>query len=347
MKIALFMAIWACLAFSQKTNAQQTIVQKQDTLTIQIQGKSQLHILGKSMKEIAKYERADSLKNLFVEDYNKALKNNSISSSTHRIHYLVGKDGQRRMKAAGDAYTEEPFDLELEKMRFRFNLPKIHYTIYDLKEDIQMHFYLEDSSVIDALKHFYISDAIKILSESKKDQRNNYNLGLYRDGLGLTINHRAGKRQIELAGKPILGLMLMGNDLSPVGGIDMGFTFSNKYKEPTIRISYLWSNAVMFHDQEFNVNNARTIVMNEISFSGNMPRSKRERWAGMHVGIVTGLEKYGFPKRAEKFGWHIPLGDNIIYNFDFISNKKTTWSNLFKKQTDEKVIYSMSIRAWF
>ena len=346
MRIVIFITIWACFGLMQAANAQESAKRK-DTLIIQISGNSQLHIIGNSMKEISKYERADSLKNLFVRDYKKALDKGTIANSTHRIHYLVSKEGQRRMKAANDTYTEEPFDLEAEKKRFEFKLPAIHYTIYDLAKDIEMNFYLEDSLAINQLENFHISNALKMLSESKREIKSNYRLNFERDGLGFKLNEKAGRRQIELNMVPVVGLVVIGDRLSPMLGGDWGLVLRNKYHVPKTRFGFLFNGAMLYDRQEPKLTKFTEVINYEVSLSFNTSQSEKERWGGPHVGFITGLEDYGFPKNTVKFGFHFPIANNFTYSLDFISDSRKHFSNLFQIDTKEKSIYSMSVRAWF
>ncbi len=315
MKIVINLTIWACLAFFSTVNAQENPSTLKDTLIIQIEGNSQLHIIGSSLKELAKYDRADSLKSLFVTDYNKALQNGQITNSTHRIHYLISKEGQRRMKAACDAYTEEPFDLDAEKKRFQFNLPKIHYTIYDLAKNVEMHFYMADSSTINKLGNFHIGEAQKMLSSQKKDLRRSYKLGLERDGLGFKINGKEGKQRVELSTNAVIGAMLFGDRLSPLLGMDFGLALSNKYRKPVVKLGFEYSTVAIYPVNNIPQGN----VIYDFSISANNPKAKGVNWTGIQYGIIQGLQPFGFYKNTPKFGFHTSTNNgSLIYSFDFV-----------------------------
>ncbi|RZL31121.1 MAG: hypothetical protein EOO96_16715 [Pedobacter sp.] len=347
MRIVIFITIWTCIAIFSTANAQQNSSKLKDTLIIQIEGNSQLHIIGSSMKELAKYDRADSLKNLFVADYNKALNAAQITNSTQRIHYLISKEGQRRMKAAGDAYTEEPFELEAEKKRFQFNLPKMHYTIYDFAKDVEMHFYLADSSGINKLENFHIGDAIKMLSEDKKLSQKYFKLKFETNATGYNINEKTTNRRFEFAFNPVVGITLIGDRLSPIAGGEWGFVFTNKYNIPKNRIGFLFNGALIYDKNESALNKFSEVLNYEGSFSFNASKNKNARWAGFHIGIISGLENFGLPRNTAKFGFHFPVADNFTYSLDFISDSRKNISNLFQTNKSEKSIYSMTVRAWF
>jgi hypothetical protein len=146
----------------QETSASnQQISPLQDTLALHLGGTSRIFITGRTLREISTYTKADSLKELFLDDFEKLYKGQSQTEIPQVIHYLVHGSGKRRMKVGTDMYNDVPFDLAKEKQRLNLDLPKWEYTIYDLAREIEIHFYLEDSNQLSLLDDVSLSEAIQ------------------------------------------------------------------------------------------------------------------------------------------------------------------------------------------
>src|SRR4051812_24687730 len=70
-----------------------------DTLVIRLKGDDQIFVIGKELKLMVEYQQADSIKQLFLNDYRKALEEHVVSRDMQTIHYFVHPSGKRRIKA--------------------------------------------------------------------------------------------------------------------------------------------------------------------------------------------------------------------------------------------------------
>src|SRR5688572_5745226 len=155
--LCLIFIVFTFSAQAQTPNSQD----QQDTLMVKLQDRSQVFLIGKSLKNLSDYKRADSLKALFFTDLEKSLAANNFPETPKRIHYFVNLAGKRRLKAEIPGETETSFDLDYEKKRMQLDLPALHYTIYDLPGNVEVHFFMADTTAFKTMRTTSLNSAIQ------------------------------------------------------------------------------------------------------------------------------------------------------------------------------------------
>lgn len=232
MKNVILITCWIAIALIEPAKAQDRAFT--DTLIVRLEGKNQVHITGSSLEAIMAYTGTDSLKQLFIADLDKAMKNNAIADDTRKLHYLVSPNGQRRLKAALDPASEEPFNLEREAKRMELDLPPYEYIIYDIKRSVEIHIYLEDHSNLAMLGNLRLDEAV--VSVKKKEAQKHYRIDMQRTETGYKISDRKNSRTNTFEIAPTTGIVLLSNIPSPLLGTDVSFNFNTKYNVPLARI---------------------------------------------------------------------------------------------------------------
>jgi hypothetical protein len=259
----------------------------QDSIILSPQKDIKVILIGKDLKTLLSYKRADSILQLFLSDFDKALQQ-GLSETTKVSHYLVHPSGKRRFKAENEDYPESLFSLAEESNKLNLELPSNAYYIYDLQANTEIQIFTASSELLKALKEFKFSDATASQTLSKEELRKNSSLTLH------NINNtwqNVGKKKnpndfIEF--NPLFGLSTIGSQLSPEVGLRMSFLKSNKYGSPkwTFGISYNLNLISEFDNSDFtSITGLRSIN----AFYMKHGQGEGEglwKWLGVQVGYI-------------------------------------------------------------
>lgn len=298
---------------------------QKDTLIIKLRNRNQVFIIGRSLKELAQYQRADSLKNWFFEDLKRTLAANDFPETPKRIYYLVNQSGKRRLKAEIPGESEPVFNLEMEKKRLVQDLPPFHYTIYDLPKNVELHFFLEDTAAFEIAENTNLTAAFQ---ELHKDKKKLTGLSVYRleqGGLGFEKRNPARRTQFSTEALGYIGAALIGSTPSPVISYDFIFSFSKKPRasKTQFRFGFSYNAYVLteFKDNQFqNVNPGsywHGLIQNNLGLANNY-------WFGITGGQFSTKNDIGIPNNAFKFGLQANL-DRDCFSFETVELEKYTF----------------------
>ena len=311
----------AFIAFTFPGLAQSNSVQNpQDTVHIRLQGRNQVLITGISLKYLADYQRADTLKALFFADLKKSLHGNTFPETPKRIHYFVNQQGKRRMKAEINEDAAAKFDLDYEKTRMLLDLPPLHYTIYDLPKNVEMHFYLEDSTAFEAAAQTGISPAIQLMNNDRKKLSGLTAYRLENTGFGFESRNPKKRASIQITTYAYIGATLIGNQLSPVISYDM---FLNIPANSRFRLGFSYNGFVLtdFTDGQFRSVNPGMYWQGILQFNF---KHDRNQWMGLSAGQISNLDANGFPENVFKGGIITHYNRNSLsLDAIFLDNKET------------------------
>lgn len=205
-----------------------------DTIVINLQGNNKIIFIGNALKKMGKYQKADSLKMLFLNDFEKAVSENSITKEVQTVHYFVHGSGKRRLKAETPDYSDDKVDVDYEIIRLNLDLPKYRYFIHDLSSGYELQVYINDpgqvKNILDSVnlngaihysgicKKGYTGAALRSYKLEINADHNNYKLVNVTKGLN---------DQIQISG--VLGIGILGNVLSPMLGANLDFAFADRY----------------------------------------------------------------------------------------------------------------------
>jgi hypothetical protein len=202
-----------------------------DTLVITLQGSDKILFLGNNLKKMVKYEKADSLKMLFLNDFEKAVSEQTITKDVQRVHYFVHSSGKRRLKAENPEYTDSKVDVDYEIKRLNFDIPKYQYVIHDLSSGYELHIYINNPEQLkNTLTAINLNGVIhdKVISKYYIDR--NYKLEISADQNNYKIVNATGGAQITIGLSPSFGVGLFGNVIAPLIGGDIKIAITDKYR---------------------------------------------------------------------------------------------------------------------
>ncbi len=345
MKNVIILTCWALFAQILPLAAQQNNHKipevLQDTLVIKLQDRNQIHVTGTTLTELAKYERADSLKQLFLQDLETGFTHGSFAELPQRLHYLVSADGKRRLKAEFTDPAEDKFNLEHEKNRLRLDLPRNHFTVYDLKTNVQTHYYLQDSAALQELANTRIKPALDEAAQEDKKLKKFVKYTVEKQGDLYMGKGTAGNKTDMLSLEPLLGLGLIGNQPSPVFGATIKITLHDKYAVPRYQLGYNYFGVILPALPESSFKDVNPGSMFDIFFAINTTRVVGKiNWLGISGGMTNETRNKILPDHAFKAGF-LFSHKSLTYSLDFI---RTDGSIFYKKGNS---ISLFSIRTSF
>lgn len=334
MKNIVLLLCLAFIAFSEPACAQNLLEKpdSRDTLIIKLQNRNQLFMIGNSLRDLTGYLRADSLKSYFFQDLEKTLAANNFQELPKRVHYLVNQHGKRRLKAEIPSETEATFNLEYEKKRLLLDLPPLHYTIYDLSQHVELHYFLEDSSAFELAKNTPLEKAILKFKEDRKNLTGLTSYRLEQNSFGFEKRNPKKKTNMSLEAFGYLGGMFMGSQPSPVISYDV---FLALHTKPTSAINYFrlgfsYNAFVLsdFKDGQFS-------NLNPGSYWHGVLQSNyildKDSWFGFSFGQIKTSKPNGLPKNAFKWGL-VANYKRDSFSFDAIELGDNIWKNDRRRQ---------------
>ncbi len=339
--IKLFMCL-ASIAFSVPLWAQTPEPSASaDTLIIRLDGRNQVFITGKSLRNVAGYKRADSLKTIFFTDLETALKSGSFPETPKRIHYFVSQQGKRRLKAELNEDVAAKLDLPYEKNRMVLDLPPLHFTVYDLAQNIEIHFFLEDLDATGIAANTSLNAAVEAL---EKDRKKHIGLSTYRlekTGFGFESRNPSKTTHFSTEGQAYIGVLLLGSMPSPLVSYDFIFRITQQPRSgrTQFRFGFSYNGFIVSDFKDGRFQNINPGSYWHLLFQTNLG-FERDNWFGITGGQFSTQEEIGLPKDALKFGLQANF-DRDCFSFESINLEKFSWKFNFERR---KQMYMFSYR---
>lgn len=276
-----------CLALLPRLSAQTKTAVLQDSILLMPQKDIKVIVIGKELKTLVNYKRTDSILQLFLSDFDKALQQ-GLSETTKVTHYLVHPSGKRRFKVENEDYQESLFSLEEERKKLNLELPAQAYYIYDLQAEVEIQVFAASTELLKTLKDYKLAEA----SSTKKIKKD-----VLRQNTSLTFqNTNASWQHVEkkknprdfIEFNPLFGISSIGSQLSPEVGLRVSFLKMSKYASPkwTFGISYNLNLISEFNNSDFTgITGLRSInafCMKHGQGEGN----GLWKWLGFQVGYI-------------------------------------------------------------
>ena len=318
LKKHVLLACGVLIAFCQGTLAQQERLPA-DTLILHLGGNVQIWLVGPSLKQIGAYSKADSLKQLFLDDYKTAYAALPASEQPLVLHYLVHASGKRRIKAGTDVYTEAPCDLAREQQRMNLNLPTHQYTLYDLTAAIQIHVFFENPEQLSVLDEVSLTEATRTLADSDLKLMRITRLILEWQNNRWRPRPVSYPRKIQFEVRPNLGISLIGSQWGVLSGGDLSLILTDKYKVPRYNLTagvtgYIFTH---FSDGRFTYISHPGSVDLRLGFNAGYAKT-RVHWVGFQIGYFYGIEDTSELRNKVKFGIFSEGLTPFQYAFDVI-----------------------------
>ncbi len=256
-----------------------------DTFSIHLKGRNRAQIVGNSLEEIGKSHRVDSLKNQFISDLQKAFKSENFPSGSKMIYYFVAASGKRRLKAATDENQE--INIDEEKKRLAEDLPSYHYVIFDMKPNMDIHLFLEDTTSLKMLSELSLDKAMHQLSIEKSVNPKSYYASF--DLKDSTYSFRGEKHlrhTLTLSLGTCFGAVLLFNKISPTAMLDLSLSIYDKNKIQQFRTGITSTPFLLvdFNGGEFS--NYNSGAMFNFYLKGNVS-DKDPTMTGIEGGIIN------------------------------------------------------------
>jgi hypothetical protein len=334
MKRSMLLAFGLFIALTQLF-AQEKLAQQEkyehysDTLLIRLQDGNRILITGMYFADMIQYNRADSLKELFLNDFTKAAADQSVSSNAAVVYYFVHDSGKRRIKAETVEYVDNTIDVGYEITRLDLDLPKYQYHIYDLKKKCTISFYLTSPDMLrSVLSSFNINEAIAELARNKEEYRKYYRIELSKTENTYNITRKAKKGSDILWLNPTVGAGLFGNTPVPTAHFELMVAFNNKYNIGVIKtgISAMGFPLVdMAGGEVKKINYVRAYEL-KLLMNLNEHTHRKEFWFGAQAGLVKST--VGSFNDTFKWGFTLEPSGGFAYSFDFYLDKNKNMTPL-------------------
>lgn len=324
MKHILWMC-WVCIALPFSSVAQNDDhLTFNDTLVVKLTGQTQVRIIGESMLKIIAYTRADSLKNIFMNDLNAALNKSENKQLPVKVFYLVHPNGNRRLKMKQEEYADETFELSKEAYAMNENLPRHELNLFDLSNGMVMQFYVNDTMGLKEIADLNLLAAINFALANKKEVKRNYRYDMVQqlDGFKEVSKYRTHYETIELV--PNAGVMMVGNIPTPIVGASLQYNYRNKYNQDIFKTGIKMSGYFFTDFSGGKFNKVYSNTGYDLFFLVNAsPRSKESFSYGLEGGFITKTAKSDgvFKGNPGHFGFLLEY-KGFQYSFGFIHYSK-------------------------
>lgn len=327
MKNYMLYACGLCLALiltAMKSSAAEKTYQ--DTIVFTPLPDAKVILIGEDLESLSHYQKADSIKLLFLKDVATAKENKSFPEHSREVHYLVAGNGKRRLKSESEDYVESSIDIEKEKRSMNLALPGYAYILHDLVSGVEIGIYLKNTEQLVSLENISFNEAILSIANEKKLQRQNYRVDLEKKESLWSPVYTQGNQldQLEISG--LFGLGFINNQASPVIGADFALTFNDKYNIPRWKAGATLSGMVFsdYANKEFK--NFYPVTSIDLRFMANISGKKgTATMFGLRGGYMFS-EEGGSLDGAWKAGVAVE-GKHFSANFDLIRDRDK--NNLF------------------
>lgn len=295
-----------------------------DTLVIKLKGSDKILFVGDELKQMVKYQNADSLKQLFINDFEKATNDHSLSKDVQLVHYFVHESGKRRLKAENPEFSDNRIDPAYEIKRLNLDLPKFQYIIHDLNSGYEIQIYVDDPEELKAiLSAVILNDAIHFAATDKKVLRRTYKLEM--TGESNTTYKITGKtqgRQDAIWLGPSLGVGILGNAIAPVAGFDLMLSLSDKYSVGKFKTGLGYNVFPIVNSLNGEISNVNIVESYDLKFlfNQNVGTRGKSNWIGLQGGLMKSYNMSTY-NNAYKIGLLYEGSGSFNYAFDFIRDK--------------------------
>lgn len=307
------------LLLSTTANAQ-TNQPIQDTILTTLQSGEKILFIGDDLMNMRNYQKADSIKVLFLTDWTKAIETGQLNYDMQKVHYFVNENGVRRLKAEDISFSNLTVDVSAEIKRLKLNLPKYCLTLYDIKEGFRLEIYTNNpESLKTNLENTNIDLATQLALTSKRQSRRYFSIYLEQEGAKFNITQKNTNCESSFEVSPLFGLTLLGRTPSPVIGVLSYFSLYSKYGAPFMRLGFAYTGTSIINFTENAIaydalisSNEIRIMINTASHSPNV----RPNWMGVSGGYVTCSDKANLFHDSYKFGIWYNNGGAFSYGYE-------------------------------
>lgn len=293
----------------------------EDTIEIRLQGTDRVFFVGADMEKMAKYQKADSIKTLFLNDWQQAVEKGSVDSSASEVYYFVSEGGKRRLKAESPEFTETKVDPSEEMRKLSMDLPKYTYTVYDMSSGYRFIIYGSDPSrLMDELANTSFDRNIAEAGKVKKDVRKNYKLNM--DGSTYAITGRQSKRHLaSIEAVPLMGAAVLENRPVPGLGGDIYFRANDKYGSGLFKAGVGIRFYPLVEMSKGEVTDMKVVQFYDLQLKMNVNETHgKETWLGIHGGLIdSDAQRF---KNTWQFGFSYDGNGPFNYSIDFIGGGK-------------------------
>jgi hypothetical protein len=260
-----------------------------DTLSIKLQDGARILITGAHFADLIDYKQADSLKMLFLSDYDRAVSDQSISANASLIHYFVHKKGTRRLKAEAADYIDNNIDITYEIVRLNLDLPKYQYHIHDLIRGYTIQIYVANPDQLKTvLSSVSITDAIHELGKDKDVYKKNYKVEFTNENQGFKLTNKAKRGFDDLWITPCFGAGILGDAVVPSFSAEFMIQLNNKYSIGEYKFGFTLTalpTVITANGEVQKVNYTNSYNLRFLQNLSDKTRRK-ETWFGLEVGLV-------------------------------------------------------------
>lgn len=295
--------LWFCFASTFNLFAQEKSLKlNRDTLFVVTDSQVKILIIGDDFRDMVDYNRADSMIELFLKDYQNALSQEAISDHSKTVHYIVHPSGKRRFKAESEDFQEPVINIKKEVNNMGLELPAYVYILYDIQFNTEIQIYVKNPDQLTNLTNTRFTPLLKDQKSDKKMLKNAYCIELKSENKEWKKSSRRilGRETLEL--NPLFGAGIIGSQLSPQASFQFAFGETNKYGEGLWRagISYQVNLLSNYSNNDFS--NLQIIQSINANFMMNYSEllSSPHRWFGAELGYVHSAT--GILNQSVKFG---------------------------------------------
>lgn len=300
--------LWLCFAPISEIKSQESTKKiNKDTMFIIPDPTLKILLIGNDLRDMVDYTRGDSLVELFLKDFNSAVSKEAISGNSKTTHYIVHPNGKRRFKAENEDYQEPVINIKQEIKSIGLDLPPHLYIIYDVRSDMEIQLYMQNSEQLKDLNKINLTELLKQQKADKKALRKSYCIELKSENNEWKKSTRRfyGREALEI--NPLFGAGIIGSQLSPQASFQFSYGQTTKYGQGLWRagISYQVNLLSSYTNNDFS--DVKVVQSVNVNFLLNYSDlfSYPYHWFGVEFGYVTSAP--GILNHSLKFG--------VLYSF--------------------------------
>lgn len=308
-----------------------------DTLVIELGGNNQVFFIGDELKKMKTFTRADSVKMLFMNDLDQAIRSGAVKEESQRVFYFIDRTGKRRLKTENPEYNEHTVDVDYEIKRLNLNLGKYEYHIYDLASGYRFDIYLDDAAELKKLLGgISLNEAILYAGTAlKKELKRSYKVSLTSENNGFRMKSRTQGHYGSIELVPSFGAGLLGNTPAPVIGLDLWMRLTDKYSQPKYKIGAGFETFPFVSSVGGEVTGVSFVRSYTLKLAMNFGNSKNKPyWFGIQGGFMNSNEIKSY-NEAVKAGIIFEGLGRLSYSFDLI------------RDTHKNSIYGLTVKLPF
>jgi hypothetical protein len=279
-----------------------------DTLVIHLQNNDKILFIGRKMEHMLRFQKADSLKMLFLNDFEKALSDHSLTKEVQTVHYFVHGSGKRRLKAENPEYSDDKkVDVDYEIKRLNLFLPQYQYFIHDLSSGYELQIYINDPEQLrNTLTGVHLNNVIhsEVLNKNiKYSVRSCYKIEITTDDDNYKISRMIGAPRGNISISTDFGIGVFGNTIAPIFGPSFQHRWLDKYN-----VGKYKAELCIYYFPLVNMNSGKVTGVSMVSsydlrlMINPEIRSHRENWLGLQGGFMKSKGEPSCFNNAFKWG---------------------------------------------